>query len=154
VNVIEQLIAFHRKEKWHQKELSDADLTLYFESVLRKGRLLLCQDSNGNVLGYCESWRITFEQLGRILCGESFSAVHENINDGNIAYVANAHIAQEHRDSWVYKYLRSQFFKQNFMCTHFVGEARRKKSEPFKCFKRSEFISKYMKEEVIANGSN
>lgn len=145
MDIVEQLIDFHHRESWHKNGISDDVLRVYFKSVLSKGRILLCMDGE-RILGYCESWRINFEQLGRILCGAVFCADGENINDGNIAYVANAHILPEYQDGWVYKFLKDAFLKQNYACEYFVGEARRKKHQPFKCFKRRELIKNYLEE--------
>jgi ribosomal protein S18 acetylase RimI-like enzyme len=146
-SITAQLIDFHKKETWHKDALSDSELEHYFDVLLKKERILMVMDKE-LVLGYVESWRINFEQLGRILCGERFCAESEDVQTGAIAYVANTHVLPQYRNFGVVSSLKNQFIKQNFTCKYFVGEARRKKHQPFKCFNRSEIIEKYLKEGV------
>lgn len=148
IGIIEQLIQFHRSEKWHSSHKTDEELKEYFEIVLRKRRVLMTFEGE-KMLGYCESWRINFEQFGRKICHEPIFVDSEDIETGLIAYVANVHILPEHRDGWVYKDLRNQFIKQNFMCQFFVGEATRKKHSPVKVFNRSEMLNKLKKDEDL-----
>jgi hypothetical protein len=72
---------------------------------------------------------------------ETFHATHENVETGKICYLANTWIEKSHRNSWVYKQLKLDFFRQNWDCEYFVGEARRKKTAPLKVFKKSEIMS-------------
>ncbi len=68
--------------------------------------------------------------------------MHENVQNGQIAYVANTYIRPEYRNGRVYKMLRDRFFEFNKECTHFCGIARRKKSAPVKVFKREQVLER------------
>lgn len=143
MGIIEQLIQFHRSEKWHSKELSDADLTHYFESVLAKGRIILCYGDEDKVLGYVESWRITREGLAKLILNEPFLPDQEEIQNGKICYFANCSILPDYIKSEVAKNLKIKFFKQNFSCEYFVGHSLRKRHKPLTILKRSEAIKRY-----------
>ena len=142
-NLVQQLNwIYYTYEHWHKKNLDEADITAYHSKLLDSGNIITVSESSGELLGYCEFWRINYEQFGRIICGEPFSAIHEDVWAGHIAYVGNTFILPEHRRGQVYKMLRDRFFELNQDCTHFVGHARRKKSEPVKVFKRSQILER------------
>lgn len=138
MSLVEQLINFHRVE-WFQKgyERTDNQLKHYFETMLDKGRMILCIEA-GEILGYAESYRLNFEQLGRLVCGEDILVDKEDIETGSIAYLANTDIEPEHRNGPVVKHLKEEFFKQNEDCLYFCGFAERKKHRPWKVFKRKD----------------
>lgn len=137
MNIAEQLTDIYlTEETWHVSKLSKEESDLYHDTLLSKGNIIVIRDGE-QVVGYCEFWRLTYEQFGRIICGEPFSAMHEDVQTGQIAYVANTFIKKEYRKGEVTKMLRNRFFEANTLCTHFCGQARRKKSEPVKVFKRN-----------------
>lgn len=125
------------KEHWHVGgKLSQEDSIKYHDTLLNKGNIIVVRDGE-RVVGYAEFWRLTYEQFGRIICGEPFSALQEDVQTGQIAYLANAFIEEGYRGCNVARMLRNRFFEVNTLCTHFCGEARRKKSAPLKVFKRN-----------------
>lgn len=125
-------------ETWHTTKLDEASANSYHQQLLDSGNIITISDGD-TLIGYVEYWRISYEQFGRLICGEPFSAVHEDVQTGQIAYVANTFVLPEYRKTEVYKRLRDRFFEANKLCTHFVGEARRKRSAPVKVFKRDRF---------------
>ena len=141
MNIIDQLIKIYRsKEPWHQTKLSEVEARKYFRRILDRGLVIHTTDSNGKIVGYCEFWRINFEQFGRILCkDETFSSYKENVTDGNIAYLANVWIHEDYRQNKkIDKDIRNMFMSLNKYCDYFVGEARRKRTGLIKVFKRSQ----------------
>jgi hypothetical protein len=153
VSLVDQLVKiYYEEEWWHKEKLDGPNAILYHQTLLDKQRILYLADPFGELIGYVESWRLDYGQLGRIICGLPFAATEEDVNTGDIAYVANAWIRRAERHGIVYKQLRSMFFKQNFQAKFFVGEARRKKSAPFKVFTRQEAFSKWIKEEGVTSG--
>jgi hypothetical protein len=140
-SIITQLNEIYLLETWHKERLSQIEAWKYHDKLLLQGNIITLSD--GDILcGYVEQWRISFEQFGRIICGEPFSAMHENVQNGQIAYVANTYIRPEYRNGRVYKMLRDRFFEFNKECTHFCGIARRKKSAPVKVFKREQVLER------------
>lgn len=137
--VVDQLWDFYEKETWHQTRLTKAEADVYHSTLLDRGNIITVSNVDF-LLGYVEYWRLSFEQFGRIVCGEPFSAIHEDVQRGQVAYVANTYIRPEWRSTKVYRLLRDRFFEANRACTHFVGEARRKKSAPIKVFRREDIM--------------
>lgn len=133
--IIEQLNDFYYEETWHKERLSRPALWDYHSKLISTGNIITVSDSD-ILAGYVEYWRLSYEQFGRIICGEPFSAVHENVQNGQIAYVANTYIRPEYRNSNVTKQLRDRYFEINDQCTHFAGTALRKSSQPIKVFKK------------------
>lgn len=131
---------YQKEETWHTKRLSEEDAILYHEVLLRKKRIIpyLFDDQ---LLGYIESWRIDFEQFGRLICHLPFSAVSEEVEKGPICYVANIWVRKDHRDGAVLKALRNELFIQNVTAEFFVGEALRKKTQPIKVLRKAQIGS-------------
>ncbi len=141
MSIIEQLVSFYLdKETTHETKLSAIESYKYFEKLLSQGSIITVSDGD-KLLGYFEAWKISFEQFGRIICHEPFSAYYEDITTGQIAYVGDVYILPEYRNSSVTKLLRDRFFELCADCTHFVGEAKRKRSCPVKVFKRENIKS-------------
>lgn len=146
--IVQQLNDIYNKEEWWLPHTeTPAGITNYHQAMLDKGNII-CYVDNGSILGYCEFWRIDFTQFGRLICGDRFIAPFENTTDGNICYVANVWIQKEHRQGKVFNDLMKRFFRLNYHCDYFVGEALRKKTAPIKVFKKSELVSKLFKEGV------
>jgi len=76
--------------KYHMKLLDDGNIIYYEE--------------NGVLLGYVETWNITYEQFGKLICHAPFSAYLEDVKTGNIAYVANVWVRPDMRQSTSIKY--------------------------------------------------
>lgn len=132
-------------EDWQGEKLSSDEITKYHEALIQKGRISVYAPA-GKVLGYVESWRINFEQFGRLVCGETISAYLEDVETGPIAYCANVWVDPEWRQTSVIKFLRTEFFRSNFQCQYFVGHALRKGTQPIKVFKRNDrLVQRFIK---------
>jgi len=133
--IIKKLFEIYDKfEWWHKTKLDEESANKYHKHLIESGNIITVV-SDEMLLGYCEFWRINYEQFGRIICGEGFSAIQENVTNGYIAYVANTFVQPEARKKEVLKMLRDRFFEVNKCCLYFVGEARRKSTAPVKVFK-------------------
>ena len=75
-------------EWWHRVKLSPEDAQEYHEKLLDQGNIIAFVE-NGILVSYIEVWCINFEQLGRLVCELPFYVYDEDIENGNIAYVAN-----------------------------------------------------------------
>jgi ribosomal protein S18 acetylase RimI-like enzyme len=140
--VIEKLTKFCRL---YDRVQTNDNLEYALSVSYGKGRIIIFEIA-GEILGYVESWRINFEQFGRIICHAGFPLDTEDIEHGNICYLANTAIHPDYRDSFVVKWLKERFFEQNEDAEYFVGEAIRKKHQPVKVFK-----NKHIRE-VIKHG--
>lgn len=125
-------------EDWHGEEkLSQEEADKYHEKLLGQGSIITVQDGYF-LCGYTELWLINYEQFGRIICHERFSAMDEDVVGGNVSYVANVWVHPDYRDKGVLKLMRNRFFDKSKHCKFFVGQALRKKTQPVKVFKVSD----------------
>jgi hypothetical protein len=147
---IEQLIGiYYNEEDWHKNKLSYEEAYKYHDKLYRQGNIFTYEES-GIVLGYCEFWRINFEQWGRYVCDAPISGYLEDISSGYICVVNNVWINKEHRRGKVFREMRNKFYRLNADCDYYVGHALRKTaSQPIKVFKRKDLKSRLFKEGVI-----
>jgi len=146
--LIDQLLEFYYKyDKFQSSYLSEEKARKIFDHLIAKGRVHHYSSDNA-LLGYGESIRINYETLGKIICGYNIYGMLDEIdvNQGNIAYLANVTIHPEHRGTVVLKYLRNEFLVKNYSCEYFVGHSLTKKHQPIKVFKRSDAMMKWIKE--------
>jgi hypothetical protein len=144
MDLLEELVRFYYAyDKFQTNYLQPEEALKYHGAILSKGRVCHVGGEEGELLGYCESWRLTYEQFGRILCGEPFFVESEDIEHGPLAYVANVTVHPSARRGRVIKELTSQFFEKNKDAEYFVGEAKRKKTQPVKVFKMQEAYKKW-----------
>lgn len=147
--MIDQLVEFYYKyDKFQEGYLDEDAIRRIYTVLLNKDRLHIYKDNDGKLLGYGESWRISYTQFGRIICGHNLysNLESEDINTGNIAYLANVTIHPEWRGTHVLRMLRNDFFTKNYMCEYFCGTARRKRSQPIKVFTKQQAFTKWVKE--------
>jgi len=145
MNLLEELLYFYYVyDKFQKNYLNEQEAKNYFEIAIAKGRIHFVSDG-AKLLGYCESWRINYDQFGRILCDLPFNIKTEDVETGNLAYVANVTISPENRNSSVIRQLTHSFFKANIACDFFCGIARRKKHQPVKIFTKQEAYKKWAK---------
>lgn len=135
MSVVEQLLDIYSLETWHDTRMPYLDALAYHDILLENGAITVAME-NTMVLGYIEVWKINFEQLGRIMCGENFSAIHEDIYNGNIAFLANMWIRPEFRLGWVIKYLRLKFFGKYGDCRFYTGKTTKRSTAPFQVFRK------------------
>ena len=96
---------------------------------------------NKQLVGYVESWRLDYEQFGRLLCSRDFDVGLEDIQHGPILYLANVTVRPDYKNTWVIRNLRDQLFHKNLDATYFLGEALRKKTQPVKIFETAKLRS-------------
>ena len=146
-DIIDQFVDCHMKDQNQKIGMPYEEARKYFMKLLANN--IIYYEENGELLGYVEFWKLTYEQWGKIVCHEHFSAYHENVTDGNVAYVANVWVREDKRRSHVIKFLTLRFFEHCHNCTHYVGEALRKtSSQPIKVFKREHLKSRLFKRGV------
>lgn len=128
------------KQPWQEFFMPREDAIKYFDAMIKRGNIIAYQD-NGELLGYCEFWRLNFEQFGRLVCKAPFFTLEEDTENGNICFVANVWIKPDYRRGMVFKSLELLFFKLNNRCEWYTGFAWRKSTKPIKVFKRDKLKS-------------
>jgi len=128
----------------HKTKLSEEEALRYYTYVTSRG-CIYTYVQGGNILGFVETWRLSFEQFGRLICVAPFNIYDEDITTGPLCYVADTWIDPKHRNTEVVKNLKEQFFQRNIDAEFFCGEALRKKTQPVKVFKKQEAYEKWAK---------
>ena len=123
MNIIEQLVKVYQdNELGNYGVLTDLETERYYSSMLGNGRIQTLVEHN-NLLGFIESWRVNFEQLGRIVCWTNFSALKEDITKGDIAWVSDIWVAKDRRgDGEVAKRLIEMFKEANQDALYFLSQ--------------------------------
>jgi len=138
--IITQLVEIYYKEEWWQKnKMSHEEAYKYHEKRLNDGNIV-CYIEDEKVLGYYEVWCVTYEQWGRMVCGE-LVGFNEDVVSGNVCVVNNVWIDKSLRRGKVFKSLMKDFYKKHCHCDYYVGHALRKKTQPIKVFKREDLKS-------------
>ena len=94
------------------------------------------------IVGYVESWRVNYYQLGKIICGETFDPEYEMVNQGHILYIANVWIDEDYKGQKILSILKEAVFRHNIQCEYIVGEKINKKSQPVKVWKMQDWWNK------------
>jgi hypothetical protein len=131
---------YYEEEWWHTKKISEDQASDYHRFMLRNGRIIYCSDEKG-LAGYMETWRVNFEQLGRLICHTEFFPMEEDIESGNICYLNNIWIREDQRHTKIMRLLKVMCMEQNKECEYFIGQALRKKCQPVKVFSRKELVN-------------
>jgi hypothetical protein len=79
--------------------------------MLGSGRLHVLLDSC-NIIGFIESWRLTPEQLGRLLC-DNFSALEENVTEGEVLWISDIWVRDYKRQGEILPKLISKLLSTN-----------------------------------------
>jgi len=125
---------YENKETWHKNRIGKTEADKYHTKLYALGNIVIHYD-NDILAGYGEIWYINYEQLGRIICGEHFSAYLEDVQSGYIAWLANAYVKPEYRNGQTFRILRDKFYNLSKHCKHYSGHALRKSAWMIKMFK-------------------
>lgn len=133
-SVAEQLVDIYYSQEWWIRSRMHPDKALdYHYRQLEKGAIRIIMEL-GVVLGYYQLWKLTQEQVNRILDGKPFDENAEDITHGDIAYLANLYIDKSFRKGSVFKRLHKMFKEDTKDCTHVAG-VEQKYRERIKLFK-------------------
>jgi len=150
--MIDQLVEFYYKyDLFQESYMEESKIRRIYEILRDRNRLHIYSDNSGKLLGYGESARLSFEQLGKIVCGYNIYSDLENedIMTGNIAMLMNVTIHPDWRRTNVLSVLRNDFFTANYSCDYFVGHAKRKRHQPWKVFSRQGAFKKWVNKPVL-----
>lgn len=131
------------QQPWQEYLMPEADAIDYFDVMISRGNIIaVTSEDETELLGYVESWKINFEQFGRIVCKANFWTKDENTINGNICFLANIWISPGFRKGMVFKEMELRFFANNNDCEYYSGFAWRKKTKPVKVFTKNQLSSK------------
>ncbi len=121
--------------------LNHEEATEYFERLMIAGNILT-YIKDGELLGFCEFWRINESQFGR-LCLNMTLTHGEDLLNGNIALITRMYIAPDNRNGEAFMMLASMFLSRNKDCTHYAAMQFRKKHKPLQVYTREEILRHY-----------
>ena len=140
-SIIEQLNNIYYKYRKVTIILPVDELTSYHERHLMNGNIIT-YIVNGELLGYIESWKISYEQLGRICCNLTL-AHEEDLISGNICLITFMYITPDMRNAEVFLNLGKTLIDRNKNCTHFVAMQFPKKHKQIQVYSREEILKHY-----------
>jgi hypothetical protein len=121
MSVLKQLLEiYYTNEWWHGNALSYEEAYKYHSKMLNEGNIIYCE-RDGEVLGYVEFWKVSPSQFKRLAEKEEFSAYLEDVQTGEICWVANVFIKKPYRNNGVYGSLKRKLFEINKDCIAYAG---------------------------------
>jgi ribosomal protein S18 acetylase RimI-like enzyme len=133
MDIVKQLVEVYKKLHNDTLALTNLEASRYYSQMLAHNRIQIELD-NVNVVGFIESWRLNYEQLGRVVCWKDFSALTEDVYSGNIAYVSDIWVDESKRKNGIEKLLIDKFRKANEDADYFVAEKNKSKVKYFRCY--------------------
>lgn len=128
------LIQFCHENEGHQ-EIINYELCNYLVNIIVKDRILIEWDARG-IAGFMEYFRLDETQFGRIVLGDVFNIIEEDITEGPIAYMANVCVRHDLRGAETFKKLQRRFFSENADARYITGTKNGKRYKPIAVFKR------------------
>jgi ribosomal protein S18 acetylase RimI-like enzyme len=121
MGIVEQLVKLYLNREIENIGLTAFEAHKYYDKMLANGRIQVITEG-GNVMGFIESWRLTMEQLGRVVCWSDFSALYEDVTNGEVAYVADIWVRPGRRDEGMASRLIEAFKEANKDADYFVSK--------------------------------
>ena len=135
-SLIEQLNVFYYLYDHGQgHSLTESEISRYHARMVELGRIIHETNRFGQLEGYAEVWRVTPEQVGRILFNDTFNVFEENLTDGLICFVANVTVRPDKRMAGLTRRLKARVKDENRDASHICGMASHGKAGSFKIFK-------------------
>lgn len=103
----------------------------YFKHLLSKG-LIVTHEVDGELIGYIEFWRMSYEEFGKYILSEEITF---DCLNGPVCYVANTCIKPEFRETDAFNFLAEQVFELNDDAECIVGRRQGKYYKPLVVFK-------------------
>lgn len=96
------------------------------------------------LFAYISYYRLSFEQLGRMVAHEDIDCYNEDLEHGPICWVTDVTISEEGKLNGAAKELKRLFFEKNYDAKYFIGHAiYKKRSQPIRVFKATDFLKRY-----------
>jgi hypothetical protein len=118
---------YFENQPWQERRYPEPTMIKYFNEMIRRGNIIAI-NTETELIGYLEFFRVNFEQFGRIVCQAPFFNLDENTTDGNICYITNMWISSDFRRGMVFKELEIRLFKATETCEYFAGHRVRRGS--------------------------
>ena len=133
-SIVEQLVEiYYTQEVWMKQRMHPDVAMEYHLSQLERGAIKVVEEY-GVVLGYIQIWKLTNDQVNRILNKLPFNENSEDITHGPVAMVQNLYVDKSFRKGRVARQLLKMFRDYTKDCDSVVG-VEQKYRERVKLFK-------------------
>lgn len=145
--VLDELTRFYKEVDIQvENPMSSVEAIQRYHSWLLEKDLIRVIMPGCRLLAYISYYRLSFEQLGRMVAHENIDCYNEDLEHGPICWVTDVTIDQSCKEPWVPKELKRLFFEKNQDADFFIGHAiYKKRSQPIRVFKRTDFLKRYGK---------
>ena len=145
--VLDELTRFYKEVDIQvENPMTSVEAIQKYHSWLLEKDLIRFVMPGCRLFAYISYYRLSFEQLGRMVCHEDLDVYNEDLEHGPICWVTDVTIDQTCKEPWVPMELKRQFFEKNHDATYFIGHAiYKKRSQPIRVFKATEFMKRYGK---------
>ncbi len=143
MNIIQQLTHIYlTKEDWHKIKLIEETANQYHERLLLNGNILTYVKDN-ELIGYLEWWGISYEQFGRLVCGQPIYTDTEDILNGKIALINNMYVEESDRGGDAFNMLAAMFLARCKDAEFYVAFRRTKRNQPIQVYNREEIMKHF-----------
>jgi hypothetical protein len=130
-----KLIRFSHNYENHFPNVNHYDLAQYYNKLVDEDKIIVEWDSDRDVVGYVEYFRLNYAQFGWMICNGTIDIFKHSISGGNIAYLANILIRPMERKTRVIRKLKKRFFELNRDADFITGSKNGKRYKPIAVFK-------------------
>lgn len=121
--------------------LSHEEALKYFERLMMNGNIITYV-RDGELLGFIEYWKITYEQFGRLCC--NLTLTHDDdLNNGNICLITRMYIVPDLRNAETFINLGRTLLENNKEITHYAAMQFQKKHKPIQVYTKEEVLRHY-----------
>lgn len=125
----QELIEFNKLIPWTSK---NRDLTTYFNYLLDNKQIVIERDSEDNIIGIVELFKMNFAYLGyyMVVGDRYFLDVHTyNVANPTICFIANFFVLEEYRSKQIIRNMKAKVISITTYADYFVGHNRRRKNK-------------------------
>lgn len=100
------MTTYFHKLPYQDKKLSANDAALYFSRAIATGNIVFHYNSDNDIIGYLDIWRVDKDQLARLFNYECVDCIHENLTRGEFVFISDLFVEPEYRGKSVARKLK------------------------------------------------
>lgn len=116
----------------------------YFERLMMNGNIITYV-KDGELLGFIEYWRISYEKFGRLCCNMTL-AHEEDLLNGNICLITRMYIVPDLRNTETFINLGRALLERNKHVDLYAAMQMQKKHKPIQVYSRDQILKHYRME--------
>jgi hypothetical protein len=116
----------------------------YFERLMMNGNIITYV-KDGELCGFLEYWRCSYEQFGRI-CANMTLSHEEDLLNGEVALITRMWIIHDLRNGEAFLNMGREFLSKNITATHYAAMQFHKVHKPIQIYSREQILKHYRME--------